>query len=152
MVGISCSHRELPAPAWGTIPRAMARPGSSMTTDPLELGSLPLPRALPRAGGADLAPRLMRWLPIPVNHLPGNAAAGVYPNSSLLWTRCRVLGCRALARSCCTKCFATKNPKPHESSRVSCFIVTPNSGLPGVSVVSRTFPTNLQRRLSLSLV
>lgn len=92
------------------------------------LGCLPAPRALPGAGGIAPAPRLMRWLPIPVNHLPGSPA-GVHPSPWLLRTRRGALACRDRAPELPRRnVLQQKNPKPHESSRVSCFIVTPNSG------------------------
>lgn len=110
---------------------------------PPRLGSLPVPRALPRAGGTAPAPRLMRWLPVLVNHLPGRAA-GLYLNSSP-HGRAAVRSAVALSpRAAAPSVLQEKNPKPHESSRVSCFTVSPNSGLPGVSVILSTFPTNLQ--------
>lgn len=102
------------------------------------LGSLPALRALPHVPKHAVAriqpPPLMRWLQIRVNHLPAECCRGV----SEFLTPIDTLLCTALSCSrpkLLHQMFCNKNPKPHESSRVSYFIITPNSGLPRVSVV-----------------
>lgn len=107
--------------------------------------------ACPRAcGGTAPAPKLMRWLRIRVNHLPAKCCWGVCEFLAPIDTPpCTRLSCSR--PKLLHQMFCNKNPKPHESSQVSYVIITPNSGLPRVSVVLRTFPMNIQQRLYLNL-
>lgn len=51
------------------LPQPRIRRSRAGARQPACFGSLPVPCA----GGTAPAPRLMRWLPVQVNHLPGNA-------------------------------------------------------------------------------
>lgn len=93
--------------------------------------SAPCPRA---CGGTAPASKLMRWLRIRVNHLPAKCCRGVCEFLAPLDTPpCTRLSCSR--PKLLHQMFCNKNPKPHESSQVSYVIITPNSGLPRVSVV-----------------